>query len=203
MKQQTSCARWRSLAAFLVVLTVSTQVAAETPATALPPSEALWYEPSMLDPKLPEQAPAKPPSLHTVGVSYQIHGFLAGRPEGAGQSLEISFGNKHVAGTLGTYIPSARISLGVDVGRNWGFPISESKKCSLAYMLPSIEARAYLRLDFPTTPILQLGSSTGVRLMYGAFGYDLRPRVDVWADPNARGSVALSVGGSLTALMVF
>jgi hypothetical protein len=194
---------WRvALQALLVGLVFSSSVAAQAP-TPLPPAQAVWYEPSQLDPKLPDVAPPKPGNVYTVGLSYQLHGFVSGRPQGVGQSIDVSVGNRNAALTLGTFIPSSRISIGVDLGRNWGFTLWQQKKLSLAYMLPTLEARVYLRLDFLTTPVIELGSSTGLRLMMGRFGYDLRPRVDVWGDPNSRGSVAFSVGGSLAALMVF
>ena len=132
------------------------------------------------------------------------HAFVLGRLSGVGTEIRVGASGRYVGLTLGTYLPTADVSLGVDFFRHSGWRAAGSGTHALWLLAPTLEPRVFFSPRFDVNAgqrtIVAVGSSLfGVRLTHGHCLVDLRlPRVDGWVMPfTSRTSGAMSLGASL------
>ena len=171
-----------------------------------------WYVPHHhWDPHLPgpvevERQRRKDTARHAVYLMSDVHGFVLGRISGVGSEWRVGIGGRYVGFTLGTYFPTADVSVGLDFFRHSGWRMSGTATHGVWLLAPTLEPRVFFSPRFNAhageRTIVAVGSSLiGVRLTAGRWLFDLRlPRVDGWVMPfTERTSGAMSVGGSLLA----
>jgi hypothetical protein len=172
-------------------------------------SKTTWYEPKPDDPRLPEKesGPSARSAPLNIGVAYDIRGFVSGRPEGTAHEIRALVGKGLVAGSLGIHIPSARIGLGVEIGRHWGIPLGVSVRRSELFLAwPTCEPRLLLSPSAGDqvwkSAVLAIGTSGfGLRAARLPFVLEIRlPTLHIFGMPfNGRGSAAVAAGAALVA----
>jgi hypothetical protein len=187
------------------------------PLTSAPPAAAApklapfvdWYQPGPRDPRLPSAAEAEHKRHHATARAalygmVDSHAFVLGRVSGVGTEIRVGMSGRYLGFTLGTYLPTADVSIGADFFRHSGWRVAGSQAHALWLLAPTIEPRVFFSPRFDANSgqrtVVALGTSLfGVRLTHGHCLVDLRlPRIDGWVMPfTTRTSGAMSLGGSL------
>jgi len=183
-------------------------VAPATPSEPKADAVVDWYQPGPRDPRLPPHGAEhwRHRDLTRMAAYGMVdgHSFVLGRVSGVGTELRVGASGRYVGLTLGTYLPTADVSIGADFFRHSGWRAAGSGARALWLLAPTLEPRVFFSPRFDAgagqRTIVALGSSLfGLRLTHEHCLVDLRlPRVDGWVMPfTSRTSGAMSVGASL------